>query len=97
VPAVCLVDLALAANLAVSDEEKSILDILTEYIIWDGRYPTPKKPQHLRSHWKNQSKELMDEAQLLGLKGGKSNEKLNFENIQPIWRKFSDSYLVAYG
>jgi len=91
-----LVDLASTAGLSITDEEKLIFNILTEYIVWDGRYPTPKKPQHLEDHWKNQNKFLKKEFLLGSLKGRKSNEKLDFENLQTIWRKFSDAYLAAY-
>ena len=91
-----LVDIAATAGLSITDEEESIFNILAEYIIWDGRYPTPKQPNHLRDHWQNQNKVLTDEVQLGSLKGGISNGKLDFENLQPIWRRFSDAYLSAY-
>src|SRR5690606_25555237 len=91
-----LVDIAATAGLSITDEEESIFNILAEYIIWDGRYPTPKQPNHLRDHWQNQNKVLTDEVQLGSLKGGISNGKLDFENLQPIWRRFSDAYLAAY-
>jgi hypothetical protein len=91
-----LVDLASNVGISITDEEKSILNILTEYIIWDGRYPTPKQPQHLRDHWKNQNDLFTEKVQLGSLKGGKSNGKLDFENLRPIWRRFSDAYLAAY-
>lgn len=91
-----LVELASYANLSISSEEIAVLNILSEYIIWDGRYPIPKKPQHLREHWINEEKVLADEINLGKLKGRKSNGKLDFENLQPIWRRFSDFYLAAY-
>ena len=91
-----LVDLAATAGISITDKEESIFNILAEYIIWDGRYPTPKQPKYLRDHWKNQNEVLTDEVQLGSLKVGKSNGKLDFENLQPIWRRFSDAYLAAY-
>ena len=91
-----LSDLAATAGVSITEAEKAILDILAEYIIWDGRYPTPKNSQHLREHWKNQSDILSDEVQMGNLKARRPNGKLDFGNLQPIWRRFSDAYLAAY-
>ncbi len=55
-----LVALANTAGLTTSREENKILNVLSEYVIWDGRYPTPKKPEHLGEHWKNQANLLDD-------------------------------------
>ena len=77
-----LVALANTANLPTSKSENKILKVLSEYVIWDGRYPTPKKPEHLKEHWKNQ-------ADL-------SDEKLDLENLMPLWRRFSDSFMEQY-
>ncbi|WP_257294223.1 hypothetical protein [Endozoicomonas sp. YOMI1] len=77
-----LVALANTANLPTSKSENKILQVLSEYVIWDGRYPTPKKPEHLKGHWKNQ-------ADL-------SDEKLDLENLMPLWRRFSDSFMEQY-
>lgn len=85
-----LVSLAKTANLTTSKDENRIFNILSEYIIWDGRYPTPKKPPHLESHWKNQNKVLNDNENLGNLTVQVLNNKLDFENLLPIWRKYSD-------
>jgi hypothetical protein len=86
----------LTAGIPITDDERFILDILTEYVIWDGRYPTPKQPQHMRDHWKNQREVLSDDVKIGNLKARKSNTKLDFKTLQPIWRGFSDAYLAAY-
>jgi hypothetical protein len=88
--------LALTAGIPITDDERFILDILTEYVIWDGRYPTPKQPQHMRDHWKNQREVLSDDVKIGNLKARKSNTKLDFKTLQPRWRGFSDAYLAAY-
>lgn len=43
-----LVALAKTADLPTSKSENKILQVLSEYVIWDGRYPTPKKPEYLK-------------------------------------------------
>lgn len=77
-----LVALACISGLSTSKEENIILKVLSEYVIWDGRYPTPKKPEHLKEHWKNQDS-LID-------------EKLDLENLMPLWRRFSDLFMELY-
>lgn len=91
-----LYDLALTAGISVSEQDKSILDILTEYIIWDGRYPTPKRFQYLRDHWRRQGEVLTNEVGMGCFKFRQSNGKLDFDNLIPIWRRFSDAYLDRY-
>ena len=68
-----LVALAKTADLPTSKSENKILQVLSEYVIWGGRYPTPKKPEHLKEHWKNQS--------------DLSDAKLDLENLMPVWRR----------
>lgn len=75
-----LVALARAANLPTSKDENNILKILSEYVIWDGRYPIPKRPEQLKGHWNNQA-ELLD-------------DKLDLENLMPLWQRLSDLFMV---
>lgn len=91
-----LVLLAKTANFTTSKDENGVFNVLKEYIIWDGRYPIPKKAQHLESHWKNQNKVLNNEKKLGSLTFKVSNNKLDFENLLPIWRKYSDLYMELY-
>ena len=77
-----LVALARTSGLSTSKDENKILKVLSEYIIWDGRYPTPKKPEHLKEHWKNQAS-LLD-------------EKLDLEELMPLWRRISDLFMELY-
>lgn len=75
-------DLVRTAGLPASKDEEKILKVLSEYVIWDGRYPTPKKSEHLKGHWKNQA-DLLD-------------DKLDLEKLMPLWRRFSDSFMEQY-
>lgn len=77
-----LVALANTASLYTSKDENKTLKVLSEYIIWDGRYPTPKNPEHLKEHWKNQAS-LLDDT-------------LDLEKLMPLWRRFSDSFMEQY-
>lgn len=77
-----LVSLAKTASLSTSTDENKILKVLSEYVIWDGRYPTPKKPEHLEGHWKNKS--------------SLEDDKLDLDTLIPLWRRFSDSFIAQY-
>lgn len=89
-----LVSLARAANLTTSKDENEVLKVLSEYVVWDGRYPTPRKFQYLENHWKNQSKVQNNKVKAENLTMMVQNDKLNFEKLMPIWRKFSDSFMA---
>jgi len=67
--------LANTASLFTSKEENKVLKVLSEYVIWDGRYPTPMQPEHLKGHWKNLSS-LLD-------------GKLDLDALMLLWRRFS--------
>lgn len=85
--------LAEFAQVELSEEEKDILDILTEYIIWDAKYPVPKKPSKLQKHWQKQHKCLNDvysEADNLAL--ATYNHKLDWGYLHPFWLRLSESY-----
>lgn len=91
-----LLALATTANFSTSNDESEILKILSEYIIWDGKYPIPKKAQHLEGHWKNEGNVLSDKKQVGNLNVLVSNDKLDFENLLTIWRKYSDLFMEKY-
>ena len=91
-----LVALARTANFSISNNESRILKILSEYIIWDGKYPVPKNAQHLESHWKNEGNVLNDKKKVGNLTVLVSNDKLDFENLLTIWRKYSDLFMEKY-
>lgn len=77
-----LVSLANIVSLSTSKEENKLLRVLPEYVIWAGRYPAPKKSEHLKWHWNNQASLLDD--------------KLDLDALMPLWRRFSDSFMAQY-
>lgn len=91
-----LESLVTTANLTTSKDEKGIFRVLSEYIIWDGRYPVPKEFQYLERHWENQNNILNNNENIGNLIVLTSNDKLDFENIHPIWRKYSDLFMEKH-
>lgn len=90
-----LVGLAKSAKLPTSEEENKILNVLSEYVLWDGRYPTPKKDIHLKNHWQNENK-IAHDKQAGSMHFEISNKNLDLENLSQIWRKSSDLFLSKY-
>jgi hypothetical protein len=91
-----LTKLAEIAGLKLTKEDKKILDILTEYVIWDGKYPTPKKSIHLKMHNDNIHETTYDKKSLGTLNVYKSNDSLDFSSLNQIWRKLSGEYMEKY-
>lgn len=77
-------------------DEKEILRVLTEYILWDGKYPVPHKKTHLENHWKHENKVAYDKEKRGILTIQRQNNKLDFDELAIIWRKYSDLYMIEY-
>lgn len=91
-----LVEIANSANLKLTIDEKEILRVLTEYILWDGKYPVPHKKTHLENHWKHENKVAYDKEKRGILTIQRQNNKLDFDELAIIWRKYSDLYMIEY-
>ena len=91
-----LVKIANSAKLNLTVDEKTILRVLTEYILWDGKYPVPHKKTHLENHWKHQNKVAYDKEKRGILTIQRQNNKLDFDELAIIWRKYSEIYMIEY-
>lgn len=91
-----LVTLARTANVTTSKLESGILRVLSEHVIWDGRYPTPKSFKHLEDHWKHQSEALYETKEAGSSNTVVRNDNFDFENLLATWRPLSDSYMERY-
>lgn len=88
-----LVSLSKSAGINLSKDEASVLSVLTEYIYWDGKYPTPKDKDALEKHWKNENKVTNHETKMGNLTIQEQNGKLDFDQLIKIWRDYSDAYM----
>lgn len=91
-----LTNLASIAGLKLTKEENKILDVLTEYVIWDGKYPAPKNSSQLKRHRDNVIATAYDREKLGTLDAYKSNDVLDFDKLHKIWRKLSDEYMERH-
>ncbi len=83
-------ELAKTVGIRLSRTEMDILSVLTGYIVWDGRYPTPKSPERLMQHWRTtENVENRSTPTEIGLMLT-PNENLDYQNLLMMWRKISD-------
>jgi hypothetical protein len=83
-----LSNLASDGGIAYTAEQRDLLQILTEAIIWDGKYPTPED----KDDWDNLNRleyvRLFDKA-LFGSSGLElltANEALDWDSYSELWR-----------
>ncbi len=84
--------LALTSGLSIDKEQRGLLDILSESIIWAGRYPVPKKRENLKHLSKLQTKHLFDKVPFGKLHILKPNTALKWESFDRLWRDASEVY-----
>lgn len=89
-----LFNLSQSANVSLTKEEVSILKILTEYIVWDGKYPNPKGKDNFEHHRQNENKVVSDHFNIGNLNLQRRNRKLDFEPLAKIWRKCEAAYVI---
>jgi hypothetical protein len=89
-----LTDLASEAGLSYTAQELQVLKLLTESIIWDGRYPVPKNKIHLEKHYQHASEVLYDSIQLDTITVQRPNDSLSWENHTSMWKKGADKFFL---
>lgn len=89
-----LIILAKEAGINLSNDEKELLKVLTEYIIWAGKYPTPKDESSLQNAWECENNFIHDAIDCMGIMELSTyNHKLDFKYISEVWRKYVALYI----
>jgi hypothetical protein len=89
-----LVELAKTLGLRLTKEENKFLTVLTDHILWAGKYPTPKNAKQLQQHINMVHVTENRKIKLGSLDATVSNGALDFDNLKPLWRKLSDEWLT---
>jgi len=87
-----LVALSRQAVVAYSSVELTTLKILSESIIWDGRYPVPKKEDHFKQLAELTWTHLYDPVPDVSINMRRPNDRLAWKAIGELWRAASDVY-----
>jgi HEPN domain-containing protein len=87
------------AGLTITKDQESTLELLSEIIVWSGRYPVPKK----EGNWDNYHDVVLEKHIVCEREGnvGRTlkNEKTfpTLKNYSSIWRGFEEAYVSLVG
>ena len=87
-----LLEHASMAGLSYSPRERRLLEILTHSITWAGRYPTPKKKDHLEQYSQLIDDNLYDRVPLGSMSILQPNEALDWNSFNSMWSKVMSAY-----
>lgn len=95
--------IAQMVGIELSKREKKLLNLLSDFITWEGRYPTPKKPRQMEQHWTSTRKNLFQKVDILGRAISKASDAsgiiftvrtdiFEHETLKAFWLKLQDKY-----
>ncbi|MDQ2166274.1 MULTISPECIES: hypothetical protein [Vibrio] len=87
-----LVELAKDSGLNLTKNENKIFTVLTDYILWAGKYPIPKNSSQLQQHRTTTSVTEQRKVKFGDLDVNEPNGALDFDNLKPVWLKISKMY-----
>lgn len=83
-------------GLPLTEDHAAILDILTEAIYWQSRYPVPKSSEAWDAAIKVRAKQWMDAPNMsIKFKTPDPKRSLNLENYNDIWQTIAGPYWTA--
>lgn len=91
-----LITLADNTDLHLTKPERDILILLTESIVWEGKYPVPKQKEHLDNHYKKANEVLFDSHKMGDFEVRRSNKTFDWENLNALWSKMSSHFFEIY-
>lgn len=81
-----LANLARKAGLKLAADDEALLEILSEYISWDGKYPVPKKREAMEKLHKLKLQHLFDDVGLGNLEIKTPNGRLSWDGFESLWQ-----------
>jgi len=83
-------ELAKHAKITLNKGEVLLLSILSEFVIWEGRYPIPKNHEVMMKHWDATRNALWEEDKIIG--GKFRTDVFEYYRLKNLWLKLSDVY-----
>lgn len=82
-----LIDLAHVAGVETDEKTKTILQLLTESVIWEGKYPVPKDKHKESFYTANRlyNEVMYTKYRFHGCEAQKPTHALNWESFNEIW------------
>lgn len=91
-----LVELARLAGVVVSEFDKGLLEIITESVIWDGRYPVPKDKKSMDNLNSLTTDYLYDKKPFGTTHILSPNNSLNWDSFYKLWSDGCEVYWANY-
>ena len=91
-----LLDLAASTRIEIKKEEQDILVLLTESIIWEGKYPVPKQKSYLEGHYKKATEVLSKPYNVGNLEVKRFTHTLEWNNLDELWGKMVSHFFKYY-
>lgn len=91
-----LVKLSEHVGIELDSQEQGLLKILTEAIVWSGRYPIPKRRDQWEGTISLREKHLFKKTPSSGLAILSPNEDLHWDSFHKLWRKSDQVFLEHY-
>jgi len=85
-----LLHLLKICEIEICQDELNILNLLTEYVVWAGRYPIPKKAEDIVRYNNIFNRTVVDFSQTGNTTTLKYNGSLEWESVMKLWRTFED-------
>lgn len=85
--------LANLAGLDLSPEDESLLKIWSQLVIWDGKYPVPKKEEHMKTY-----EDLIDRTLWNPVEGTpfkQMNDGIEWSGFRIFWNKACERYFAV--
>lgn len=91
-----LEQLAEKSEIDFKESEYNILKMLTEYIVWDGRYPVPKRKKMFEQHIRHQPDFFHGESDSSRFRTPKNTDAFDWEKLNLIWNKAHSKFFDLY-
>lgn len=87
--------LAKLAGINLPPEDESLLEIWSQLVIWDGKYPVPKKEEHMKTYDDLIEKTLWNQVE--GTPFKRMNNRIEWSNFRIFWDKARERYFSVCG
>ncbi len=79
-------------ELSFDDKTVKVLEVLSGSIVWDGRYPVPKREEDMNEYYRNIEAALYDKVLLGKLHIKKPNGALDWNRLDPLWHQLTNIF-----
>ncbi|ELB2044404.1 hypothetical protein AB0533_004458 [Vibrio parahaemolyticus] len=87
-----LQEVAKSAGVQLSRKETTQLRLLSDFVLWEGRYPVAKKHSQTTQHWNATRKELWKTENILGFEVTGRTDIFEHATLKSLWLKLQAHY-----